>query len=96
MRVRAFQPVNTRSADVERTKEFYLRLGFRIGDRPPFASRGCWMYLGNQPVLHLVQRREGQQHHDGPGNVDHVAFEAVDVETIRRVLNRAGLASARR
>jgi catechol 2,3-dioxygenase-like lactoylglutathione lyase family enzyme len=91
MALRVFQHVNTRSADVERTKAFYERLGLRAGDRPPFASRGYWMYLGDQPVLHLVQRPDGQPHHDGSGNLDHVAFEADDLEGTRRALADAGL-----
>jgi catechol 2,3-dioxygenase-like lactoylglutathione lyase family enzyme len=91
MPVAAFQHVNTRSADVERTKDFYVRLGLRAGDRPPFASRGYWMYLGDQPVLHLVQRKDGEPHQDGSGNLDHVAFQAVDLEGTRRALTEAGL-----
>src|SRR3954466_14292010 len=87
----SFQHVNTRWADVERTKAFYERLGLRAGDRPPFASRGYWMYLGGQPVLPLVPRPAGQAHHEGPGNVDHVAVEAVDLEGTRRALTDAGL-----
>jgi len=92
MALSAFQHVNTRSSDVERTKDFYVRLGLRVGDRPPFASRGYWLYLGDQPVLHLVQRPDGQAHHDGSGNLDHVAFAATDLEGTRRALNEAGLA----
>jgi catechol 2,3-dioxygenase-like lactoylglutathione lyase family enzyme len=91
MAVHAFQHVNTRSADVERTKAFYERLGLRAGDRPPFASRGYWMYLDGVPVLHLVQRPDGQAHHDGSGNVDHIAFEAGDLDGTRRLLTEAGL-----
>jgi catechol 2,3-dioxygenase-like lactoylglutathione lyase family enzyme len=87
----AFQHVNTRSADVERTKDFYVQLGLRVGDRPPFASQGYWLYLGDQPVLHLVQRPGGQLHHEGSGNVDHVAFAATDLEGTRRALAAAGL-----
>jgi catechol 2,3-dioxygenase-like lactoylglutathione lyase family enzyme len=91
MPVTAFQHVNTRSADVERTKAFYMRLGLQAGERPPFASRGYWMYLGGQPVLHLVQRPAGDTHHDGSGNLDHVAFQATDLEGTRRALAEAGL-----
>jgi len=91
MPVAAFQHVNTRSADVERTKDFYVRLGLRVGDRPPFASRGYWMYLGDHPVLHLVQRKDGETPLDGSGNLDHVAFQATDLEGTRRVLAEAGL-----
>ena len=91
MPVTAFQHVNSRSADVERTKDFYVRLGLRVGDRPPFASRGYWLYLGDQPVLHLVQRRDGETHIEGSGNLDHVAFQATDLDGTRRVLAEAGL-----
>jgi len=91
MAIRAFQHVNTRSSDVERTKAFYERLGLRAGDRPPFASRGYWLYLDGQPVLHLVQRPDGQPHHEHSGNVDHIAFEATDLEGTRRALTDAGL-----
>jgi len=92
MAVTGFQHVNTRSADVERTKDFYVRLGLRVGDRPPFASRGYWMYLGEQPVLHLVQRKDGEAHQEGSGNLDHLAFQAVDLEGMRRLLSDAGFA----
>ena len=91
MALHAFQHVNTRSADVERTKAFYERLGLRVGDRPPFASRGYWLYLGGVPVLHLVQRPDGQAHHDGSGNVDHIAFAATDLAGVRRALTDAGI-----
>jgi catechol 2,3-dioxygenase-like lactoylglutathione lyase family enzyme len=91
MPVTAFQHVNSRSADVERTKDFYVRLGLRVGDRPPFASRGYWMYLGDQPILHLVQRRDGEPAQEGSGNLDHVAFQATDLEGTRRLLAEAGL-----
>lgn len=91
MPVAAFQHVNTRSANVERTKDFYALLGLRVGDRPPFASRGYWMYLGDHPVLHLVQRRDGEAHPEGSGNLDHVAFQATDLDGTRRLLTEAGL-----
>lgn len=91
MALRAFQHVNTRSADVERTKAFYEQLGLRAGERPPFASTGYWMYLGGQPVLHLVQRPDGQAHHESSGNVDHVAFEADDLAGTRRALVEANI-----
>ena len=92
MPVRAFQHINTRSADVERTRDFYVRiLGLRVGERPPFASRGYWLYLNDQPVLHLVQRQPGETAGEGSGNVDHVAFQAVDLDATRRILAAEGL-----
>jgi glyoxylase I family protein len=92
MAVQAFQHINTRSADVERTKDFYVRiLGLRAGDRPPFASKGYWLYAGEQPVVHLVQRKEGDEPREGSGNVDHVGFAASDLEGMRQLLAAEGL-----
>jgi catechol 2,3-dioxygenase-like lactoylglutathione lyase family enzyme len=92
MPVAEFQHVNTRSSDVERTRDFYVRvLGFRVGDRPPFASKGYWLYLGDRPVLHLVQRSAGEMHHEHGGNIDHIGFHATDLEATRAALTAAGL-----
>ena len=49
------------------------------------------MYLGDKPVVHLVQRKDGEAHHEGSGNVDHVAFQAMDLEGTKRALTAAGL-----
>jgi catechol 2,3-dioxygenase-like lactoylglutathione lyase family enzyme len=86
------QHINTRSADVEATKEFYVTiLGLRVGPRPPFASTGYWLYLGDHPIVHLVQRPLGDVPKSGSGNLDHIAFRAVDLEATRVALNAAGL-----
>jgi catechol 2,3-dioxygenase-like lactoylglutathione lyase family enzyme len=42
-------------------------------------------------VLHLVQLPDGDAHHNGSGNVDHIAFQATDLEGTRRALTEAGL-----
>src|SRR5947209_17529350 len=92
MPVDGFQHLNTRSADVEATCDFYVRvLGLRVGDRPPFQSTGYWLYLGDQPVMHLVQRPPGDPAQTGCGNLDHVAFRGVDLEATRAALNAAGI-----
>lgn len=92
MPVRAFQHINTRSVNVELTRDFYVRiLGLREGDRPPFASTGYWLYLGDLPVVHLVQRPAGETGAAGAGNLDHIAFEATDLDGTRAALRSAGL-----
>jgi catechol 2,3-dioxygenase-like lactoylglutathione lyase family enzyme len=92
MPIARFQHINTRSIDVERTRDFYVRiLGLRVGDRPPFESTGYWLYLGDQPVVHLVQRKPGDAAQDGAGNLDHVAFAAVDADATRAALKDAGI-----
>jgi len=92
MPIDAFQHINIRSADVERTRDFYERvLGLRAGDRPPFASTGYWMYLGDHPVVHLVQRGSGETADRGSGNLDHVAFRGTNLDATRQALRAANI-----
>jgi catechol 2,3-dioxygenase-like lactoylglutathione lyase family enzyme len=92
MPVDRLQHVNTRSSDVEATKDFYVRiLGLRVGERPPFESTGYWLYLGGDPIVHLVQRPPGDETRSGSGNLDHVAFRGVDLEGTRAALTAAGV-----
>jgi catechol 2,3-dioxygenase-like lactoylglutathione lyase family enzyme len=91
MGVDRLQHINIRTRDLERSREFYSRIvGLTVGDRPPFAAPGYWMYLGDQAVIHLVYKPEAGPA-TGSGAVDHVAFRAVDLEETRRVLQAAGL-----
>jgi glyoxylase I family protein len=93
MPIGGFQHINIRSTDVERAREFYERiLGLRTGDRPPFQSTGYWLYFGDQPIVHLVQRGPGDAGQAGSGNLDHVAFRGVDFEATRASLTAAGIA----
>ena len=87
MPVDALQHVNIRCADVERSREFYERLGLRVGARPAFSSRGYWMYLGAEPVVHLVQLQTDPLPQGGA--IDHVAFGATDVAATTAALRAA-------
>lgn len=92
MAVDALQHINVHVADVERSKDFYVRvLGLRVGPRPPVASVGYWLYLGDQPVIHLVQRAAGLPPLVGTGSIDHVAFRGVDLPSMRSVLQAQGV-----
>lgn len=91
--VTRLEHVNTRSADVERTRAFYETfLGLRAGPRPAFQSKGYWMYLGDEPILHLVQRPAGELSKPDSGNVDHVAFLGTDRAALCASLTAAGVA----
>ena len=94
MPVDALQHINIRASDVERTRDFYVRvLGLRVGDRPPFTSTGYWLYLGEEPVIHLVQKTsEEPASAANTGAIDHIAFRGVDLEGTRRALGQEGLA----
>jgi len=65
--------VTLRSTDLARTLGFYRQLlGLEPGPRPAFGVPGSWLYVGGNPVLHVVESSiEGRG-----GAIDHVAFEA--------------------
>ena len=92
MAVDALQHINIHAVDVERSREFYVRvLGLRVGPRPPVTSVGYWLYLGTQPVVHLVQRHLDAAAPGPTGAIDHVAFHAVDLDVVRRRLQADGI-----
>jgi len=92
MPIDRFQHINIRTPDIDRARDFYVRaLGLRVGDRPPFASVGYWLYLGDEPVVHLVQIGPDESREPGSGRLDHVAFHGVDLERTREALRAADI-----
>ena len=52
----ALNHINLMTHDIDRTIQFYEDvLGFKPGYRPPFPVPGCWMYLGENALIHLVK-----------------------------------------
>jgi len=94
MAIGPLQHINIRCADAEQSRAFYVDiLGLAVGPRPPFASSGYWLYLGDQPVVHLVQKPAGEPvHGPGTGDLDHIAFAGHDLVAFRATLDRAGVA----
>jgi catechol 2,3-dioxygenase-like lactoylglutathione lyase family enzyme len=90
MRVTAIDHVNIRTHDLDRLVAFCTEvLGLDVGERPPFRSRGAWLYAAGHPVLHVsVTDRE-------PGGdtlpLDHVAFAMTGLAAMRRRLEAAGV-----
>ena len=75
--------------DIDATRAWYERvLGFKAGPTPDFKFPVCWLYLGDQDVIHITQggaevsqaRKTylGQQSQatKGSGAIDHVAFRS--------------------
>jgi catechol 2,3-dioxygenase-like lactoylglutathione lyase family enzyme len=80
--------IRARKTLVEALKDFYESvLGLRAGWRPPFQSTGHWLYLGDTPIVHLVEDElvEGSAHTRSP-IVDHVAFSCTGLKGFEALL----------
>jgi catechol 2,3-dioxygenase-like lactoylglutathione lyase family enzyme len=76
--------------DIARLREFYCDVvGLREGWRPPFESRGHWLYGGEQPMLHLVEGEADAS--AAPRGVDHIAFRCADLEPVIERLRSRGI-----
>ena len=88
-----------RPRDLEATKDFYADvIGLTVGDRPPLAFPGYWLYAGGTPVVHLIGKQETETpivDHTDPSvkvtRLDHVAFTAEGLADMRKRLTGAGL-----
>ena len=99
MGVWALDHVTIRCAQLQRTRDFYVELmGLSEGVRPDFPFRGHWLYLGEAPVVHLMEAADRDREivipapQAGTGSFDHVAFQGDDFEGMKEKLKQAGLA----
>jgi len=89
--------VNIRAPEalIEDVRAFYRDMvGLREGPRPPFRSRGYWLYAGARDVLHLTVDPRVERA-NGDGWLDHVAFSANDLDATIARLEKAGIAYER-
>lgn len=90
--------------DLDGTKDWYVDvLGMREGDHPDFKFPVYWLYVGDEPVLHLTtggkdvsdnrKKYLGQQSEatHGSGVVDHVAFRATGLRDMMAHLDDRGI-----
>ena len=90
-----------RTPHLKPTRHFYVDvLGLADGHRPPFDFPGHWLYCNDRAVVHLVgvdlTDKGGLVHFlgdrapanlSGGGAVDHIAFRASGLRTMRDHLN---------
>jgi catechol 2,3-dioxygenase-like lactoylglutathione lyase family enzyme len=70
---------------LDETAAFYEAIiGLKKGYRPDFGFPGVWLYLGQEPVVHLMQLGEDRGKETGP--LDHVAFRGNDYAAFKRHL----------
>jgi catechol 2,3-dioxygenase-like lactoylglutathione lyase family enzyme len=85
--------------DLEATKNFYTGVvGLSVGDRPPLAFPGYWLYCGGVPTVHLVGHRpENESIADDAsdpaktGRLDHIAFACEGLKDMKADLERRGI-----
>lgn len=56
------------------TLDFYAMLGLTVGPRPDFGVGGAWLYVGDHPLLHIVETTRMPEPRRGA--LDHMAFFA--------------------
>jgi catechol 2,3-dioxygenase-like lactoylglutathione lyase family enzyme len=82
--------VTLRSADFERTEQFYCDLlGMRVGPRPAIPIPGRWLYIGEEAVLHVLPRQT-EPPHDAQPVIDHFALNADNLPAFEDTLRAAG------
>ena len=79
------------TTDLEKTAQFFKdALGFTDGyvpDTDP-GFRFTWLYCGDQPTLHIVEREPRAD--SGTGRIDHVAFNCSDYPDVKARLEAHG------
>ena len=105
MTITAIEHVLVLSDDIDRTRDFYCDVvGLQVGDRPPLAFPGYWLYAGATACVHIAERRPYATHaaglglqvperDPGVGPVDHVAFSAGDYDELISRLEQRGVAA---
>jgi catechol-2,3-dioxygenase len=85
--LRAHQPL------LDELCRFYVEIvGLSVGDRPPFAVAGYWLYANGHPVLHLAEASAAEiATTEIGGTFAHAAFDCVDVASAEALLTLRGL-----
>lgn len=86
--------INIETTDLEASVRFYEQLlGMHTGWRPSFDVPGAWLYVDDQPVIHLVLR---ESIHPGPtGAIHHVALKATGLDDMMQRLGQLGIEFSR-
>ena len=95
MPVVSFNHYNLRASRdmLEQLRDFYVNvLGLQVGERPPFASFGYWLYLGEQAILHLSSARADEIRSSHVLNTfDHVALTCTGLAEMKAHLHTHGV-----
>lgn len=77
------------TADVDGTRAFFEEIaGLSTGPRPPFGVDGYWLYLADQPVVHVVRATVPAQVGRAAPRIDHIALRVKDGNEWSQLLDR--------
>ena len=77
---------------VIKLRDFYCNVvGLQEGFRPAFERFGFWLYIGDKDVVHLITPKENDNRSPQKSSYDHVAFKAVDYESVLKKLKVLGI-----
>ena len=100
MPVIAFNHFNIRTPRslMEQVRAFYCDvIGLEEGYRPNVSAHGHWLYLGDLPVLHLMEWQDPPPNDLVPrGYLDHVAFSCEGLSQMTNQLDVLGVNYRRR
>ena len=100
MGILAFNHINIRAPRpvLEEVRNFYLEvIGLTEGFRPDVPIHGYWLYLGDLPVLHLMEWSDITEPPTFErGYLDHVAFSCDGLEDFINKLKNLGVVYTRR
>jgi extradiol dioxygenase family protein len=95
MQINRIQHINIRcsASDLPVMEKFYSEVvGLNRGNRPKLRNDGIWMYLGDQPVVHISVRCEpGYIQTDHRGSIDHVAFDCRHAKELQERLQHMNI-----
>ena len=76
---------------LEDVRKFYVdTLGLREGFRPAVPTRGYWLYIGDEAVVHLNENPE-RSRPNTPNLLDHIAFGCEDLDGMQKRLEHLGI-----
>jgi len=75
---------------IEVLKDFYINIvGLKLGVRPPFKSKGYWLYANDKDVLHLSSSKDNIKNLINVNStLDHVSFSASNKKKFMETLKK--------
>jgi catechol 2,3-dioxygenase-like lactoylglutathione lyase family enzyme len=92
----ALEHCTIRTTNLDETRQFFENvLGLQQGPRPPLKMPGFWLYVGETPVIHLMEIGKNYdkdpfdqalQQEEGSGALDHIAFRGQNLKAFLQKL----------